>query len=135
MLSLDPAHRLTFSDYLTRNRGTAFPEVFYTFLHPFIGSLDSVAVHAPSSAAQAGRTTTTGKAPSIDGVGPQQQAQSGPILLRTDADEKIERIWTEWEMVSRYLDEAVSERSREAAPPANDAESLRAEVRARPGRA
>lgn len=134
MLSLDPAHRLTFSDYLTRNRGTAFPEIFYTFLYPFISSLDSAAVHVPSSAPQGGRATTTGKAPSVDGVGAQQQAQQAPILLRTDADEKIERIGTEWEMVSRYLDETVPEPPGEDTSPAGDTEGLRAEVRPHPCR-
>ncbi|GAA5975929.1 hypothetical protein JCM10908_005330 [Rhodotorula pacifica] len=110
MLSLDPSARLSFADYLVQNRGTAFPEIFYTFLHPFISSLDKVSSFVPPTPSTGARTATTTislPAPSVDGgVGSQQPLQQGPILLRTDADEKIERIWSEWEMVTRYLDEA-----------------------------
>lgn len=117
MLSLDPSARLSFADYLTQNRGNAFPEIFYTFLHPFISSLDRVVPASVSSPTAAPATTAirngAAVAASVDvGAGGQQQQQAqqpqGPILLRTDADEKIERIWTEWEMVTRYLDESSS---------------------------
>lgn len=30
-------------------------------------------------------------------------------MLRTESDERIERVWNEWEVVSRYLDETVDE--------------------------
>lgn len=114
MLSLDPSARLSFADYLTQNRGNAFPEIFYTFLHPFISSLDRVSASVPPPTAAPTTEMRNGAAtPSVDvGAGGQQQQQAqqpqGPILLRTDADEKIERIWTEWEMVTRYLDESSS---------------------------
>lgn len=113
MLSLDPSSRLSFADYLTQNRGNAFPEIFYTFLHPFISSLDRVPASVPPPTAPTTGMRNGAATPSADvgsGGQPQQQAQQpqGPILLRTDADEKIERIWTEWEMVTRYLDESSS---------------------------
>lgn len=113
MLSLDPSARLSFADYLTQNRGNAFPEIFYTFLHPFISSLDRVPASVPPPTAPTIGMRNGAATPSADvgsGGQPQQQAQQpqGPILLRTDADEKIERIWTEWEMVTRYLDESSS---------------------------
>lgn len=124
MLSLEPSGRLSFADYLVQNRGTAFPDIFYTFLHPFISSLDKVPASIPSVTPAVTRNISTGSGvptPSAEGgggLGPQPQ---GPILLRTDADEKIERVWTEWEMVTRYLDESIAPsattpRGRPAAP-------------------
>lgn len=126
MLSLDPSARLSFADYLTQNRGNAFPEIFYTFLHPFISSLDRVPASLPAPAAPTtgirnGAATPSGDVGSGGQQHLQQQQPQGPILLRTDADEKIERIWTEWEMVTRYLDESSSSLSSTvtatAAPP------------------
>ena len=32
--------------------------------------------------------------------------------MRTESDERIERVWTEWEVVGRYLDESVEEKDR-----------------------
>lgn len=71
MISLDPANRSTCSEYLASYRSTAFPEIFYTFLHPFLSSLNDSAVS--------------------NGHG--------------DADEKIEKVWTEWETIAGFLDE------------------------------
>ncbi|GAA5898472.1 hypothetical protein JCM8208_006993 [Rhodotorula glutinis] len=110
MVSLDPSARLSFADYLTQYRSTAFPDIFYTFLHPFLSSLNepsssppppAPAPHpVPPSAARPGTST-----PADTAAGGQQQQQQ--TLLRTDADDRIERVWTEWEMIARYLDETV----------------------------
>ncbi|BGP14610.1 Serine/threonine-protein kinase [Rhodosporidiobolus nylandii] len=97
MISLDPSARLTFADYLQQYRSTAFPDVFYTFLHPFLASLAS---SAPPPATAAPRPTGA-----IGAAGAPEQVQQ--TLLRTDADETIERVWGEWEVVARYLDEAL----------------------------
>ncbi|GAA6038901.1 hypothetical protein JCM8097_000564 [Rhodosporidiobolus ruineniae] len=101
MISLDPSARLSFSDYLSQYRGTAFPDLFYTFLHPFLSSLSSPS-SSPSESAPRPPTVA-----SAGGAGPAaaQQEQVQQTLLRTDADETIERVWSEWEVVARYLDE------------------------------
>ncbi|BGP23345.1 other/VPS15 protein kinase [Rhodotorula toruloides] len=103
MVSLDPISRLTFSDYLNQYRGTAFPEIFYTFLHPFLSSLtESVALSAPPPVPSRPESATPGTG---DGAG--FAARQEHTLLRTDADDKIERVWTEWEIIARYLDETL----------------------------
>lgn len=107
MISLDPDSRLSCAEYLANARGTSFPEVFYTFLHPFLLSLNdhsaSPAQPAPStpSSAGAGPSGPTTR-PSIATAAPTPEPQA---LLRTDADDKIERVWNEWEMIAGYLDE------------------------------
>ncbi|RKP14065.1 hypothetical protein BJ684DRAFT_9158, partial [Piptocephalis cylindrospora] len=40
MLQLDPSKRHSASQYLQSQRGHVFPEYFYTFLHPYMASLD-----------------------------------------------------------------------------------------------
>lgn len=35
--------------------------------------------------------------------------QQQQTLLRTDSDDRIERIWNEWEIVQKYLDESLDE--------------------------
>lgn len=98
MLSLDPASRLSCADYLDRYRGLAFPDIFYTFLHPFISSLNDCVPSAPAAATPApGVSTPTGTHAAGDPAG-----MYG--TLKSDADERIERIWSEWEMIQEYLD-------------------------------
>ncbi|GAA5967346.1 hypothetical protein JCM11641_000519 [Rhodosporidiobolus odoratus] len=100
MISLDPSSRLSFSDYLRQYRSTAFPDIFYTFLHPFLSSLASSASPPQLSSALLTAGSFTPLA-----VGQQEQVQQ--TLLRTDADEVVERVWGEWEAIARYLDENV----------------------------
>lgn len=117
MISLDPASRKPFSTYLAQGRGTCFPDIFYSFLHPFLTSL----AQPPAPPTPPPATPTT-RAPTITGTmtpsdlhtaaSPQHQqtrtqghAAGGQQAMRTDADEKIERVWNEWEMIQRYLDE------------------------------
>ncbi|GAA5855478.1 hypothetical protein JCM8547_007849 [Rhodosporidiobolus lusitaniae] len=106
MMSLDPSSRLSFSAYLSQYRNTAFPSVFYTFLHPFFSSLPSVSGHLPSTAPPTRPATPAAGAGSTGGAAAGQE-QVQQTLLRTDADETIEQVWNEWEMVVRYLDETV----------------------------
>ncbi|GAA6002182.1 hypothetical protein JCM10207_003113 [Rhodosporidiobolus poonsookiae] len=104
MISLDPSSRLSFADYLTHYRSTAFPDVFYTFLHPFLSTLSEASIPAPQPApAPAPVVQRTGG--SATPVPPVEQVQQ--TLLRTDADETVERIWAEWEVVARYMDETM----------------------------
>ncbi|GAA5903427.1 ubiquitin-binding serine/threonine protein kinase VPS15 [Sporobolomyces salmoneus] len=111
MISLEPSSRLSFSTLLSQYRQTAFPDIFYTFLHPFLNSLNRVSAPLPPSAPTASSsfsqaqssTTRLGTATPTPGLAePQQQT-----LLRTDADERIERVWNEWEIIQRYLDESL----------------------------
>jgi len=108
MISLDPEARLLCSEYLANARGNCFPEVFYTFLHPFLLSLND----QPAAPVQVVPSTpsSVGAGPSGPAMRPTIATTTAPTpepqaLLRTDADDKIERVWTEWEMITGYLDE------------------------------
>lgn len=97
MISLDPAHRLTCAEYLLQYRKTAFPDVFYTFLHPFLSSLNEASI--------ASRPTPPNYRPSF-GIG----SATGPRHMyshtgSSDADDKIEKVWNEWETISGFLDD------------------------------
>ncbi|KAK4050158.1 Serine/threonine-protein kinase [Microbotryomycetes sp. JL201] len=99
MLSLDPADRMTCAEYLAAYQGSVFPNIFSAFLHPFISALnDSTSgvtppVQAPTKTPLPGSSTPT------------QRVQETILpTLKSDADERIERIWAEWETISEYLD-------------------------------
>ncbi|GAA5934969.1 ubiquitin-binding serine/threonine protein kinase VPS15 [Sporobolomyces koalae] len=107
MVALEPASRLSFSTVLSQYRQTAFPDIFYTFLHPFFNSLNTVSppTSAPNpNGARLGNVTPTVGAPEV------QQQQT---LLRTDSDERIERVWNEWEIIDKYLVDALGHREGE----------------------
>lgn len=117
MISLEPSSRLSFSTLLSQYRQTAFPEIFYTFLHPFLNSLNRISSPTSlsttaNSQAPAGTTTRLGNTSTttISGGAVEVQQQT---LLRTESDDRIERIWNEWEIVQRYLDESLEVRDPE----------------------
>ncbi|GAA6014207.1 hypothetical protein JCM11491_004137 [Sporobolomyces phaffii] len=120
MISLEPSSRLSFSTLLSQFRQTAFPEIFYTFLHPFLNSLNRVATPVPpapipppslgqNSTTRLGSATPTLSSGGAGGVAELQQQ----TLLRTDSDERIERVWNEWEVVQKYLDESLDPEDRD----------------------
>ncbi|GJN87433.1 hypothetical protein Rhopal_000382-T1 [Rhodotorula paludigena] len=116
MISLDSSSRLSFSDYLARYRSTAFPDIFYTFLHPFLSSLNEPAAAPPpppppSATPIAQSRTPTAGSTTPTAAEPAPAVRQQQTLLRTDADDKIERIWSEWEIVARYLDETLPEQA------------------------
>lgn len=107
MISLDPSSRLTCEEYLTTYRDVAFPEIFYTFLHPFIASLNETSnssTSAPSTSytARESNAPTTTSGMNLD---PMNNGLNAGVELRSAADDKIERIWSEWEMIEKYLDD------------------------------
>ncbi|KAK4047771.1 Serine/threonine-protein kinase [Microbotryomycetes sp. JL221] len=104
MLSLDPADRMTCAEYLTTYQGTAFPEIFYSFLHPFIASLNENALPATRAGGAALATETALPGATVSSMNDETRAQVAQPTLRSDADGRIERIWTEWEMIRGYLD-------------------------------
>lgn len=101
MISLEPGSRPNFSQILSSN-SKLFPTIFSTFLHPFLSSLNQIPPSPTSSRTISGIATPGG-----GGGGGAEQT-----LLRTESDERIERVWTEWEVVGRYLDESVEEKDR-----------------------
>ncbi|KAM0788135.1 hypothetical protein ACM66B_001300 [Microbotryomycetes sp. NB124-2] len=98
MLSLEPTDRMTCAEYLAAYQGSVFPDLFSSFLHPFIASLnDSTLSVAPEA-------TAPTKTPLPGSSTPTPKLQETVLpTLKSDADERIERIWVEWETISEYL--------------------------------
>ncbi|KAI1294081.1 Serine/threonine-protein kinase [Mortierella claussenii] len=91
MIQLDPSKRFTPDQYLTEWRDRAFPKYFYTFLHQYIHSVTESAGESSSS----GAIENT-----IFASNPEGQEQHRP---KTDADEKIERIYHDFDKISFFL--------------------------------
>lgn len=79
MMSLNPKDRLSFERILTDNRGTIFPEYFYTFLQEYLVSLSELASAGPAD-----------------------------FLTKnaSSSGNKIDRMLDEWESILVHLDEA-----------------------------
>jgi phosphoinositide-3-kinase, regulatory subunit 4 len=122
MIALDPSSRPTFDALLHNVRGVVFPEVFYSFLHGYVWSINEIPIPAPFN------TPTTGISPEI--LTPASSAAStaastakgGSVTplhavdtkvpeaaVPRDADHKIEKIWADYESVEPYLLEDTGE--------------------------
>ncbi|EGO26710.1 hypothetical protein SERLADRAFT_355396 [Serpula lacrymans var. lacrymans S7.9] len=75
MIALDPTTRPTFDTLLHTSRGSVFPECFYSFLHNYVSSINDLPT----------RAETTSDA------------------LPSDSDNRLERIWEDYEGVEPYL--------------------------------
>ena len=117
MIALNPSARPTFDTLLHNARGAVFPEVFYSFLHGYVWSINEVPIITPFTT-----VPTTGTSPEIltpatsTAPATASTAKGGTVTpLHTadakapetavprDADRKIEKIWADYESVEPYL--------------------------------
>ncbi|KAF9986941.1 Serine/threonine-protein kinase [Modicella reniformis] len=90
MIQLDPLKRFSADQYLAEWKDRAFPQYFYTFLHQYIHSVTESA--GESSAPGPLDSTILSNIPDYQENRPQ-----------TDADEKIERIYHDFDKISFFL--------------------------------
>ncbi|KAH9960599.1 ARM repeat-containing protein [Lactifluus volemus] len=118
MIALNPEARPTFEAVLHNVRGVVFPEVFYSFLHGYVSSINELPTTAPLTSFH-----TLGTSPEI--VTPTVSAASAatstvpPMFtvdknvpeaaVPRDADHKIEKIWADYESLEPYLVEDTGE--------------------------
>ncbi|CAG8529080.1 6880_t:CDS:10, partial [Scutellospora calospora] len=95
MIHVDPSQRYTAEQYLQEWRGTAFPQYFYTFLHQYIGSVTDPHNQAYPRTLS---TNDTNKA-----AEPQDYNATTRPIINTDADDKIERIYYEFDKIAFFL--------------------------------
>lgn len=102
MITLDPVGRPTFDVLLHTARGTVFPESFYSFLHNYAASVNDLPGASPFAAPLPGPTTLAPatKTPAAS-VLPQDSAASA--ALPSDSDNRIDRVWSEFDGVEAYL--------------------------------
>lgn len=97
MISLVPTTRQTFSSYLSINKSLAFPSSFYDFLQPFTTSLSSTSSTTTNRA-----TTPNASTGTVTGL---NELNTGAIQLTSEADDIVEKIWGDWELIRSYLEE------------------------------
>ncbi|KAF9937293.1 Serine/threonine-protein kinase [Mortierella alpina] len=90
MIQLDPSKRLSADEYLAQWRDRAFPKHFYTFLHQYIHSVTE----------SAGESSSSGV---IDSTLYSNSPDSREHRPKTDADEKIDRIYHDYDKISFIL--------------------------------
>ncbi|CAG8628971.1 18854_t:CDS:10 [Dentiscutata erythropus] len=95
MIHVDPSQRYTAEQYLQEWRGTAFPQYFYTFLHQYIGSVTD---HHNQAHPRTLATNGTNKT-----VEPQGSNIATSTIVNTDADDKIERVYYEFDKIAFFL--------------------------------
>lgn len=121
MIALNPSARPPFDTLLHSVRGTVFPEVFYSFLHGYVSSINelpatTLSAPVPTTAASPEILTP---ATSSTATATLKGGTVTPILtvdtkvpeaaVPRDADHKIEKIWADYESVEPYLVEDSSE--------------------------
>jgi phosphoinositide-3-kinase, regulatory subunit 4 len=123
MIALDPAARPTFETVLHNVRGVVFPEVFYSFLHGYVSSINELPTTAPLTslptvgalpeimtpvASAASAATSSVKGGSVTPVFT-AEAKVPEAAIPRDADHKIEKIWADYESIEPYLVEDTGE--------------------------
>jgi phosphoinositide-3-kinase regulatory subunit 4 len=124
MIALNPSARPSFDTLLHNARGAVFPEVFYSFLHGYVWSINEVPLITPFATVPTTGTSPEILMPATSAAGPAttSTAKGGAVTplhtadtkaLETavprDADHKIEKIWADYESVEPYLLEDIGE--------------------------
>ncbi|KAI9511419.1 ARM repeat-containing protein, partial [Russula earlei] len=129
MIALNPSERPTFDALLHNVRGMVFPEVFYSFLHGYVWSINETPISAPFETLST-TLSTTGALPEIltpttsaastsasiakgDSITPLHAADTKvpEAAVPRDADQKMEKLWADYESVEPYLLEDAGERT------------------------
>ncbi|KAI7899371.1 uncharacterized protein BX663DRAFT_555007 [Cokeromyces recurvatus] len=94
MIQVDPLKRLSATEYLSKWHGTAFPHYFYSFLYPYMSSLNQKQKHKQPSQ-------------QIDSAIMSALSSAYPSINRsqklTDADEKIERVFHDFQKIMHFV--------------------------------
>jgi len=125
MIALTPSARPTFEALLHSARGVVFPEVFYSFLHGYVWSINELPITvtaafpthpttgaspeiltpATSAASAAVSTIKSGSVTPVHAV----DTKAPEAMVPRDADHKMEKIWADYESVEPYLLEDTGE--------------------------
>ena len=115
MLAVKPSQRGSFSQHLQVQCGKAFPAAFYSFLYPYLISIqrsDPSSVSRPS-----GKSTSVAKTvPAVESAAPSSEhgihsetsSKSGYVTsslssLRSEADDRLERLYEDWALIHERL--------------------------------
>ncbi|KAI8460705.1 VPS15 protein kinase [Phakopsora pachyrhizi] len=105
MIQRNPEDRLTFQDHVINCRANkTFPNSFYIFLHPFLLSLQELSGISPPEQATRQSYNSGGNAVNATnkhGLGANETAS--PVILRNNSDSIIEKLWSEFDFVTKFL--------------------------------
>jgi phosphoinositide-3-kinase regulatory subunit 4 len=123
MIALNPSARPAFDALLHNVRGVVFPEVFYSFLHGYVWSINELPTAPPFSTlptisaspeiltpatSAASASTSTTKAGTVTPLHV-VDAKALEAAVPRDADHKMEKIWADYESIEPYLLEDTGE--------------------------
>ncbi|PCH37519.1 hypothetical protein WOLCODRAFT_140908 [Wolfiporia cocos MD-104 SS10] len=110
MIAIDPSSRPSFDALLHLSRGTVFPESFYSFFHDFVASVNELpspsAFAVPAAANQALASSTSTVKGTAAPASSAAAANAGDVIgepLPSDSDHRMERIWSQFEVIEQYL--------------------------------
>ncbi|EIN14505.1 hypothetical protein PUNSTDRAFT_96429 [Punctularia strigosozonata HHB-11173 SS5] len=111
MIALDPASRPSFDMLLHTSRGSVFPECFYSFLHNYVASVSELPTPSPFASPTPLPSGTSSTAPSsaLRGLPSAASAPGGALpdelggALPSDSDQRMERIWADYESTEPYI--------------------------------
>jgi phosphoinositide-3-kinase regulatory subunit 4 len=109
MIALDPAQRPSFDVLLHTARGTVLPEAFYAFLHNYVSSVTELPSPSPFAPAvgvsgSSGPSATLGvTSPVMKGTPAAMTADDPAGALPGDSDNRMDKIWTEYESLEAYF--------------------------------
>jgi phosphoinositide-3-kinase, regulatory subunit 4 len=106
MISLSPDDRLSCEAYLVDYRDTVFPESFYTFFNRFISDINDLPALTYPSIPNTALLPAAG-VPSSTAFGSEGVASA----LASSADDRIERIWLDFDSVIAVLPAATPEQT------------------------
>lgn len=107
MTSLHPEDRSTCEQYYTEAYGRLFPSSFYDYFYDFIAATNEFNASSYQSAMTMSRSGISGS--STPQIGQTVEAPASiqetdtPPLLPTNADEIINRIWSDYEHIEKHL--------------------------------
>ncbi|SPC61050.1 related to VPS15 - ser/thr protein kinase [Ustilago sp. UG-2017b] len=109
MVSLDPADRKTFEQYLTDSRGTVFPATIPDFFHEYLVELQRTSPTAlnpnnNNSGVSSIDSAASGSNASVTAVSMRSEATSRQAQ-RTESDERVEKLYEEWSSIVKLFDD------------------------------
>ncbi|KAF8721956.1 hypothetical protein AX14_010044 [Amanita brunnescens Koide BX004] len=116
MINLSPPDRPTFDNLLHTSRGTVFPEPFYSFFHNYVSSMNELSnnmspntpsLTQPLSTPVPGtRPGSVASATTVTNI----ETKSSIDTLPSGSDQRIERLWADYESFAPYLNEEADQR-------------------------
>ncbi|KAI8081764.1 uncharacterized protein BX664DRAFT_388695 [Halteromyces radiatus] len=96
MIQIDPTKRFSAEQYLQEWRGKVFPDYFYNFMHEYIGLLTDKNETLPSKIQTVENNFMTAMSPALPLI-------TQPHKKLVSADEKMERLYHDFERIFRLL--------------------------------